>query len=259
MILSRKISYATLCLLVLLMTACNRPKGPKVYSCSPEIEADLGTIDEADGPVSFILKIKNTTSERIIPYTTATRCVCLNGNAERTPVEAGGEVLVNAVYNPTGFSGKVMEELQVFYTTDGKIAPPYRYLSVMVKARINPNPRSIEDDTPYDFGQGLYLSHEVLTFNPLREGKRGRLLLRATSALSKRANVTFEFPEGLDSVLTCRSLVLEPGVCDTVSFFLNTPHVSMDSLENDLEIYPYVNGKKCDKPLIFKYYNQTDQ
>jgi len=190
---------------------------------------DLGTIDEADGPVSFVLKIKNTTSQRIIPLTTATRCICLNADTERKPVEAGGEVLVNAVYNPTGFSGKVMEELQVFYTNDGTLTPPYRYLSVMVKARIKPRPHSIEEDTPYDFGQGLYMSHEVLTFNPFRKDRRGRIMLRVASALNRRAQVSFELPAGLDSVLTCRSIELSPRGSDTLSFFLNTPYLQLDS------------------------------
>ncbi len=253
----RKIWYAAACLLVLQMTACNRAKGPKIYSCSPEIAVDLGTINEADGPVSFILKIENTTSQRIIPYTTATRCICLNADTEPKPVEAGDDVLVNAVYNPAGFSGKVMEELQVFYTTDGTLAPPYRYLSVMVKARIKPRPRSIEEDTPYDFGQGLHMSHEVLIFNPFREGQRGRIKLRVASALDRRAQVSFVLPAGLDSVLTCRSLELPPHGCDTLSFFLNTPHLQLDNIENGLEIYPCVNGKRCDKALIFKHHNHS--
>lgn len=253
----RKIISAIGIFSVVLLSSCGGPKGPKVYSCSQEIDADLGTIEESDGPVSFILKIKNTTPDLICPYTTATRCICLSANVERKPVKAGDDIMVEAVYNPVGEAGPVMEEVQVFYGTDGKLEPPYRYLSVIVKAKVNPMPHSIEEDAPYDLGQGLHMSHEVLIFNPFREGERGRLLLRAASTLHERANVSFELPEALDSVLTCRTLVLEPGVCDTVSFFLNTPHVSMDGIEHGVEIYPYVNGKRCDKPLIFKHYNQT--
>ncbi|WP_273371810.1 DUF1573 domain-containing protein [Alistipes megaguti] len=108
----RKIVFWAVVLPVFLLTACGGEKKPKAYTCSPEVEADLGTIKEAKGPVSFVLKIKNTTSERIVPYTTATRCVCLNAQAARTPVEAGGEVEVQAVYNPAGVSGRFMEEFR---------------------------------------------------------------------------------------------------------------------------------------------------
>lgn len=255
----RKILFAIVVLPALLLTACNGTKGPKVYSCSQEVEADLGTIKESDGPVTFYLKIRNTTAERIYPYTTATRCVCLNAETERTPVDADGDVLVKAVYNPAGASGKIMEELQVLYGTDGKLAPPYRYLSVMVKARVKPMPHSIKEDAPYDFGQGLHLSHEVLVFNPFREGEQGRVQLRVASTLRRRANVTFELPKGLDTVLTCRPIELAPGGCDTVTFFLNRPYLPIPGIENGVEIYPYINGKKCNKPLIFKHYNPNNR
>lgn len=259
MIRIRKIVFWAVVLPVFLLTACGREKEPKVYTCSPEVEADLGTIKEAKGPVAFVLKIKNTTSERIVPYTTATRCVCLNAQVARTPVEAGGEVEVQAVYNPAGVSGRFMEEIQVFYGNGGPVAPPYRYLSVMVKGRVKPKPHSIEEDAPYAFGQGLRMSHEVLVFNPFREGERGRVQLRVASALRHRVRVTFEIPAGLDTVLTCRPVELAPGACDTVTFLLSRPNLPMKGLENGVEIYPYVNGKKCDKPLLFKHFNTNNR
>ncbi len=253
----KKIIFASACLALSLLTAsCNKTRGPKVLSCSQEVFADLGVVKEAVGPVSFVLKVKNTTSGLILPYSAVTRCSCLNAEVERKPVESGEDILVEAVYNPSGMSGKIMEEMQIYYVPDGEYPSAYRYLSILVKAEVKPMFFQAEKELPYDFGMGLRLSHEVLVFNSFREGDKGRFQLKAATTRRRPVDVSFEIPAGLDSVLTCRDLRLIPRSCDTLSFFLNHSHLDLEGLEEGIEIYPIVNGRKCKKPLIFRHFNQ---
>ena len=77
----RKIVFWAVVLPVFLLTACGGEKKPKAYTCSPEVEADLGTIKEAKGPVSFVLKIKK--------YDIRTDCSLYDGHAVCLPECSG--------------------------------------------------------------------------------------------------------------------------------------------------------------------------
>ena len=149
----------------LLAAACAPKDGIRTIRTSTDREADLGKIKEIDGPLTFRLVVKNDYPDTLYPVQLYTPCGCTEARFERKPVAPGEDEVIEVTYNPAYRPGPMMEEIQVYYRNS-----PVKARSLVIKGEVIGYNHPIEEDRPYAYGEGLYMSHKVLNFGQLRPG-----------------------------------------------------------------------------------------
>ncbi|MGM9748003.1 MAG: DUF1573 domain-containing protein [Candidatus Cryptobacteroides sp.] len=237
-------------LLILTLSACgNRPakKDVKDIITSENTEADLGKIREADGTVFFNLVAENATADTLYPVAVHTRCTCLTGKTDRKPVPPGGKVKVEAVYNPAYRKGIIMEEVMV------QFAGRRSGMSLIVKGEVIPMKHPVEEDHPYNFGNGIHLSHSTLHFGKMKAGESKDIYIRCASDRKKETDLSFAPQEQFIGNLHFREKVhLGKEGRDTVNFRFTMPEgiASGDTLTFPLKITAF--GKPLNRQLTVK-------
>lgn len=239
-------------LLAAVTGACTGGKGKngakiREIVTTENTEADFGVMKEKDGPVKAILVVRNETPDTLFPAMAYTRCGCLTASVDRTPVPPGGDVRVGTEYDPSYKKGIVMEEVGVTFQ-DGR-----PMLSLIIKGEVIPMKHPVGEDHPYDFGEGLHLSHEVLHYGKMRPGQTGDIFIRVASERKRRTTVSFLPDEALKDHLAFRDgLVLEKEGRDTLHFRFTMPEGIPAGDTVWFSIYPALDGKTLDKPLKLK-------
>lgn len=244
------VSAALLILAMSVAGGCgNRPAKTEVKDIltSENTEADLGKIKEADGPVFFNLLAENATADTLYPVAVHTRCTCLTGKTDRKPVPPGGKVKVEAVYNPAYRKGIIMEEVMV------QFAGRRSGMSLIVKGEVLPMKHPVEEDHPYDFGNGIHLSHSTLHFGKMEAGESKYIYIRCASERKKETEVSFIPQEQFIGNLHFRERIrLEKEGRDTVNFRFTMPEgiASGDTLTFPIKVS--ASGRILDRPLTVK-------
>lgn len=210
-------------------------------------EADLGKIKEKDGPVTFNLLVENTTGLPMVPLQTLTWCSCVDAEiTDHTPVMPGETAKLSVTYNPAYRKGRFMEEIQLYYNDQ------HHLLSLIIKGEIIPYRHPVTEDHPYDYGNGMYLSHEVLNYGYKEEGGAGDMFIRVANEKKRKVELTFQTPEALEDHLSVNPLTLSGRQRDTLHLRFTMPEGYGPSDTLSVPIYPCVNGKPLPKPLIIK-------
>lgn len=209
-------------------------------------EADLGVIREADGTVQVTLVVPNASADTLYPSAAYTHCRCVFAEVDRTPVPPGGQVRVGVEYNPAYRKGIFMEEIYVKMLSEGD-------LSLIIKGEIVPMAHPLEEDHPYDFGDGLLLSHEVLSYGRLAPGTSKDMFIRYANGSGQKMRLDFLADPALAGALDSRAgLALPPEGRDTLHFRFTMPEslAAGDTLK--LPVRLSVNGKMLEKSLLVR-------
>lgn len=235
---------------VLILSGCRHSKtesaGIHSFQASENTETDLGRIRESDGPVHFKLVVKNTTGDTIRPLQTYTQCGCIEANIDRKPVPPDGNLIVSAVYNPAYRSGIFMEEIQVYYND------AHHLISLIVKGSIIPARHPVEEDYPYDFGNGLHLSQETLHFGTSEAGEHKRMFIRLANETKRKMDVEFIPEQKYSNSIGTRNIVLEKKGRDTLYFNFRMPDRYSENDTLKFTLQPYINGKQTFKTITVK-------
>lgn len=234
---------------VLLLTAACTPKsGIRTIRTTENTEADLGVIQEKDGPVTVRLVVRNELADTLHPVQVYTPCGCTAAETDRRSIAPGADEIIEVTYNPAYRPGIFMEEIQVYYADS-----PVRMRSLLIKGEVIGYNHPIEEDRPYAFGQGLYLSHEVLHYGKLAPGQTDDMFIRHGNGNKKAADIRFDIPPEYASSIGLRQPgVMEADGRDTLHVRFTMPEGPAPGDTLLIPLQPLVNGKKTDKILYIK-------
>lgn len=231
---------------LVLLNACAAGDGQtREFFVENDAELVLGKISEADGPVEFIVHYPNRSSQEMIALKDMVHCSCATLSYDNVPVSPGAYHTIKVQYDPAYRSGPQMEYFVIEYS-NGEIAQVV--FTVEVEAMMHP----IEEDHPYDYGEGLHLSHKTLPFGNRMAGETRQMFFRYGNATGERMNLSFE-PEGPYSAnVKIGDRTLEAYERDTVhiSFTMPEGFKSLDTLL--IPVLVTVNGKPLKNRLTVK-------
>ena len=228
--------------LLLMAAACGSRDGIRTIRTAEGQDADLGTIREIDGPVTVRLLIRNDFPDTLYPVQLHTPCGCTNARFDQKPVAPGADEVLEVTYNPAYRPGPMREEIQVRYVNS-----PVRVRTFTISGKVIGFNHPIEEDRPYAFGEGLYMSHKILSYGLLRPGETGDFFFRYGNGNTRKATVTFDIPEAWQPYVRMR----QPGRMkadqrDTLHVKFTMPE-GIDSAAFSLQ--PRVDGRKTEEVL----------
>lgn len=231
--------------LLVAAAACAPRDGVRTLRTTTDREADLGRIKEIDGPVTVRLVVKNDLQDTLFPLRLYTPCGCTQVKFSRDPVPPGRDEVLEVTYNPAYRPGPMMEEIVVYYRDS-----PVKSRSLVIKGQVIGYTHPIEEDRPYAFGEGLYMSHKLLHFGARSPGETGDIFFRHGNGNRKKADIRFDIPARWQPYLRMR----QPGRMkaderDTIHVKFTMPE-GIDTVE--FAVQPYVNGKPTEIPLTIK-------
>lgn len=209
---------------------------------------DFGTILEKNGKVAhtFIFQNKGKTPVTITDIYSG--CGCIGKVLTKDPVKPGGKGKVIITFDPGYKSGFFSKEIVVF-SNNGQ-----DYNRVWVEGVIKPMQQPVENDYPYNFGNGLYLRLKVVAFGYLEPGQTKEMKVHYANSTNREMTLHFAV-EGNKKGLVFES----PGKIaakakGVVSFFYTMPASAVD--DAIFKVYPFVNGRKLTESLDIKILNK---
>lgn len=234
-----------LMLLAAMAVACAPKDGVRTIRTAADQEADLGKIMEIDGPATFRLVVRNTYADTLFPLRMYTPCGCTQVQFSRDPVAPGADQVLEVTYNPAYRPGPLMETITVYYQ-----ASPVQAESFIIKGEVIGYNHPIEEDRPYHFGEGLYMSHKLLLFGVRRPGETTDIFFRHGNGNTKKADIRFDIPAQWQPYVRMR----QPGKMkaderDTIHVKFTMPE-GIDSVAFDIQ--PRVNGVPTQEKLAIR-------
>ena len=191
------------------------------------------------------LLCRNDYADTLYPVQLHTPCGCTQVSFDRKPVAPGADEVLTVTYDPAYRPGPMMEEIVVYYRNS-----PVRSRSMIIKGQVIGYNHPIEEDRPYAYGEGLYMSHKVLHFGAKNPGETGDVFFRHGNGNSRKADIRFEIPDEWKPYVRMR----QPGRMkaderDTIHVKFTMPE-GIDTV--NFTIQPYVNGKPTEEVLCIK-------
>lgn len=232
-------------LLAAMAAACAPKDGIRTIRTAADQEADLGKIKEIDGPVTFRLVVRNDYADTLYPLRMYTPCGCTQVQFSRDPVAPGADQVLEVTYNPAYRPGPMMESITVYYQ-----ASPVQAESFVIKGEVIGFNHPIEEDRPYAFGEGLYMSHKLLHFGSRLPGETTDVFFRHGNGNPKKADIRFDIPAEWQPYVRMR----QPGKMkaderDTLHVKFTMPE-GVDTVAFDIQ--PLVNGVPTQEKLAVR-------
>jgi len=201
---------------------------------------DFGTILEKKGPVKHTFQLKNTSKKTIIINNVKAWCGCTTTEFSKKPIGPGQRGEVTVTFNPHYRPGKFSKEVVVL-ADEGR-----SYIRLWVKGTVVPMEHPVTDDHPYNYGEGLYMSHQVLPFPALKKGQQKTFSLRLANNTDKAMTIQFLRKPNNRVLQMPEQLTLKPKERRVVK--VSYKAVREYSHKRRVDIVPVVNGKML-KPL----------
>ena len=189
--------------------------------------------------------VRNTYADTLFPLRMYTPCGCTQVQFSRDPVAPGADQVLEVTYNPAYRPGPLMETITVYYQ-----ASPVQAESFVIKGEVIGYNHPIEEDRPYHFGEGLYMSHKLLLFGVRRPGETTDIFFRHGNGNTKKADIRFDIPAQWQPYVRMR----QPGKMkaderDTIHVKFTMPE-GIDSVAFDIQ--PRVNGVPTQEKLAIR-------
>ena len=239
----RKFTYIILA--AALAAACGPKDGIRTYRATTQTEVNLGKIKEIEGPVTFRLLCRNDYADTLYPAQLYTPCGCTKVKFDRKPVAPGEDEVLEITYNPAYRPGPLMESIDIYYVNS-----PVQTRNFVFKGEVIGYNHPIEEDRPYAYGEGLFMSHKVLHFGSLSAGSTADMFFRHGNGNSKKADIRFDIPSQWQPYLRMR----QPGKMkaderDTLHVKFTMP-AGMDTVV--FAVQPLVNGVPTQEVLTIR-------
>jgi len=225
-----------------VITCAQEPS--KVFVSNERIH-DFGKIFEENGKVSYTFNFYNKGDKPIVINDVSAWCGCTTSSYTKKPVLPGKKAIVTVTYNPYNRPGSFSKEVVVL-TESGK-----SYSRLWIKGYVVPYLHPVEEDYPYEFGDGLYLGLKILAFGSLRKGELKTVELRYANDTDQSMTLEFKM-EPYDPYIKFLGLKkLKPKERSKISFSYTTPNnYPFDRL---IKIYPIVNGRCLKTPILVTF------
>lgn len=205
---------------------------------------NFGEIMEKDGKVSHTFIFKNTGGGPVVIEKIRSGCSCISAGYSDEPVLPGQKGQIAITYNPRYRPGFFSKEITVY------TGPPHQVNRVWVKGTVTPYAHPVEEDYPYDFGQGLHFNLKVLAFGKVAPGERKEIRLRYANDADQTMILDFMIEgNGKDIGFTAPGELSPKERGEMIVSYTCPNNVKGEVL---IMIYPVVNGKKILQPLHAK-------
>ena len=242
------IKYAAT-VLVSFVAAVSLAQEPSQSLVFEERVFNFGTINERDGKVTHTFYFKNNGTQPVEMGEVNTGCGCLVNSASKGPVKPGERTGITITFDPSYKSGFFSKEILVFSESN------QRYNRVWVEGKINATEHPVEEDYPYNFGNGLHLRFKVMAFGYLKPGASKKMDLQFANDNNSGMQVKFVARNtipGLHFTSPGKIAAKQKGI---VSFAYNMPYFQQDDVTILLDVY--VNDKKSADPLELRILNES--
>lgn len=205
---------------------------------------NFGTIEEAKGKVTHTFVFENKGKKPVTISEVNSGCGCIGNVVTKGAVKPGGKGKVTITFDPSYKSGFFSKEVVVF-SDSGKL-----FNRVWVEGTIKPSAHPIEDDYPYNFGEGLHMRLQVLAFGYMQGGESRQMELHYANNTDKEMNVYFTPVDEPRGLLFTNPGVIKPNGRGVATFtYTRSPFVRGDV---SIKLNPVVNGKKLDETIEVK-------
>ncbi|MCD8172950.1 MAG: DUF1573 domain-containing protein [Alistipes sp.] len=147
---------------------------------------DFGNIREADGPVSHTFGFTNSGDNAIAIENVSVSCGCTTPSYSKNAVMPGGRGEVKVTYDPAMRPGYFSKEIYVISNGGANRD------KLVIKGDVEPLPRTVEQDYPYLFGEGLRLKTLSVNFRYVGQGSPTKTTLGYANTSGRPMDVTFD-------------------------------------------------------------------
>lgn len=210
---------------------------------------NFGTILETNGKVSHTFIFYNNGKTPVTISDIHSGCGCIGKTLSKDPVHPGKTGKVTITFDPGYKSGFFSKEIVVFSNGGNE------FNRIWVEGNITPAEHPIEDDYPYNFGNGLYLRLKVVAFGYLKPGETKQMELHYANSTNKEMTLNFIVKGNKNGVKFTNPGKLTPKQRGVVRFSYTMPSSATDDAIFYLD--PYVNNKKLAETLEIKILNQN--
>ncbi len=205
---------------------------------------NFGTIEEAKGKVTHTFVFENKGKKPVTISEVNSGCGCIGNVVTKEPVKPGGKGKVTITFDPSYKSGFFSKEVVVF-SDSSKL-----FNRVWVEGTIKPAAHPIDDEYPYNFGEGLHMRLQVLAFGYMNAGESQKMELHYANNTDKEMNVYFTPVGETRGLIFTNPGVIRPNGRGIATFtYTRSPFVRGDV---SIKLNPVVNGKKLDEIIEVK-------
>lgn len=207
---------------------------------------DFGNILEENGMVSHTFIFKNRGKNPIVIDDVINGCGCTGSNFSKEPIGSGNKGQIILTYNPSYRPGFFSKET-VVRSNNGK-----NINHLWIKGEVIPFDHPVEEDFPYNFGQGLHLSLKVLAFGKMKEGTSKQMKLRFVNDTDNPITLKFVIK---DQIMGRNIEFIDPGTLlpkERGAMVLNYTMTQNKLDKQEFNLYPVVNGEKLKSPILVK-------
>ena len=214
---------------------------------------DFGKIEETGGPVSHTFEFTNTSRRPFIIDLISVSCGCTAAEYDKAPVLPGQKGGITITYDPTGRPGMIDKSVIVLSNNrkDRTV--------LSITGEVNPRPRSIEDDFPFDLGDGLRAESNLFLFGYQGRGVSAVQAVNIYNAGDKPARISLSTESNSGSGFfsaVANPSVLQQGERGQLVFGYDLSTADIWGMVFT-KVFIRVNGKEIDE-TVTAYVNVTE-
>lgn len=212
---------------------------PSAVFVSTERIHNFGVIQEKNGKVKHTFLFRNKGRKVVVIDEVSAWCGCTEIDYPKYPIKAGGTAKITVTYNPNRRPGSFSKELVVI--TDGGRS----YTRVWIKGRVVPMEHPVTEDFPYAYGNGLYMTHQVISFPPLKKGEISQFELGVANNTPRPMRLLFRKQPHNRVLRMPDELMLKPKQRLKLRIIYRAPKTY--TYNRHITITPFVNGHSAKK------------
>ena len=210
---------------------------------------DFGTILEEKGKVSHTFVFRNNGNTPVVVNEIYSGCGCIGKVLSKDPVKPGEKGQVIITFSPDYKSGFFSKEI-VVYSNNGQ-----QYNRIWVEGIIKPAEHPVEDEYPYNFGNGLFLRLKVMAFGYLNPGETRQMELHYANNTNQEMTLDFVVEGNKDGLKFTKPGKIKPNATGIINFSYQMPYLSFKDVA--FRLFPYVNNKKLKETLDITILNMV--
>jgi len=205
---------------------------------------DFGSILEKTGKVSHVFIFHNNGSRPVVIDEIESGCGCIGRVLSKTPVKPGGEGKVTIIFNPSSKSGFFSKEIIVF-SNKGQ-----NYTRIWVTGKVIPFEHPVEEDYPYNYGNGLHLRLQVMAFGFLKAGETKQMELNYANGTNQKMTLNFKVEVNAGGLKYINPGIIGPKAKGVMTFSYTMPRFGGKDVV--FNVIPYLNNKRLTENLKIK-------
>jgi hypothetical protein len=208
---------------------------------------NFGTIKEKNGRVSHSFVFENKGKTPVIIDDIHSACGCIGKVVSNDPVKPGAKGKVTITFDPGYKSGFFSKEIVVLSNN------LQQFNRIWVEGVIEPMEHPVEENYPYNFGNGLYLRLKVMAFGYLAPGETKQMELHYANSTDKEMTLGFVADGKKDGLRLVSPGKIAPKAKGVIKVSYTMPATA--GAETLLRIHPYVNNTKLKETLDIRVLN----